>query len=75
MELNNDKTSIEYFNDYTRDFVRDVQVTFPEYSDLLGEYYSDILTEGYSGNNEKLEHCLMKREKSHNVWLQSCLTK
>ena len=31
--------------------------------------------EGYLVNNEKPEHCLMKREKSHNVWLQSCLTK
>lgn len=60
MELNNDKTSIEYFNDYTRDFVRDVQVTFPEYSDLLGEYYSDILTEESQNTDKHVKRFMRK---------------
>lgn len=62
MELNNDKTSIEYFNDYTRDFVRDVQTTFPEYKDLLGEYYEDILTEE-SNNTDKHVKRFMRKMK------------
>jgi len=60
MELNNDKTSIEYFNDYTRDFVRDVQETFPEYSDLLGEYYSDILTEESQNTDKHVKRFMRK---------------
>lgn len=60
MELNNDKTSIEYFNDYTRDFVRDVQETFPEYRDLLGEYYSDILTEESQNTDKHVKRFMRK---------------
>ena len=37
MEFNSENDHIEYFNDYTRDFVRDIQSTFPEYKDLLGD--------------------------------------
>ena len=62
MELNNDKTSIEYFNDYTRDFVRDVQSTFPEYAELLGEYYDDILTDE-SQNTDKHVKRFMRKMK------------
>jgi uncharacterized protein YdcH (DUF465 family) len=62
MELNNDKTSIEYFNDYTRDFVRDVQSTFPEYAELLGEYYEDILTDE-SQNTDKHVKRFMRKMK------------
>ena len=50
MEFNSEKTNIEYFNDYARDFVRDIQSTFPEYKDLLGEY-GDIYEE--SQNTDK----------------------
>ncbi len=60
MELNNDKTSIEYFNDYTRDFVRDIQETFPEYRDLLGEYYADILTEESQNTDKHVKRFMRK---------------
>jgi len=60
MELNNDKTSIEYFNDYTRDFVRDIQETFPEYRDLLGEYYTDILTEESQNTDKHVKRFMRK---------------
>ena len=60
MEFNNEKTSIEYFNDYTRDFVRDVQSTFPEYKDLLGEYYSDILTEESQNTDKHVKRFMRK---------------
>ena len=60
MEFNSEKTSIEYFNDYTRDFVRDVQSTFPEYKDLLGEYYSDILTEESQNTDKHVKRFMRK---------------
>ena len=60
MEFNSEKTSIEYFNDYTRDFVRDIQSTFPEYKDLLGEYYSDILTEESQNTDKHVKRFMRK---------------
>ena len=60
MEFNNEKTSIEYFNDYTRDFVRDIQSTFPEYADLLGEYYSDILTDESQNTDKHVKRFMRK---------------
>ena len=67
MEFNSEKTSIEYFNDYTRDFVRDVQSTFPEYKDLLGEYYSDILTEESQNTDKHVKRFMrkMREFKTH----------
>ena len=64
MEFNNEKTSIEYFNDYTRDFVRDVQSTFPEYKDLLGEYYSDILTEESQNTDKHVKRFMRKMRET-----------
>ena len=70
MEFNSEKTSIEYFNDYTRDFVRDVQSTFPEYTDLLGEYYSDILTEE-SQNTDKHVKRFMRKMREFKTQISS----
>jgi hypothetical protein len=70
MEFNSEKTSIEYFNDYTRDFVRDVQSTFPEYKDLLGEYYSDILTEE-SQNTDKHVKRFMRKMREFKTQISS----
>ena len=61
---------IEYFNDYTRDFVRDVQSTFPEYTDLLGEYYSDILTEE-SQNTDKHVKRFMRKMREFKTQISS----
>ena len=63
MELNNEKTSIQYFNDYLRAFVQDVQVTFPEYKELLGGYYEDILSEE-SHNTDKHVKRFMRKMSS-----------
>ena len=70
MEFNSEKTSIEYFNDYTRDFVRDIQSTFPEYNDLLGEYYSDILTEE-SQNTDKHVKRFMRKMREFKTQISS----
>ena len=70
MEFNSEKTSIEYFNDYTRDFVRDIQSTFPEYKDLLGEYYSDILTEE-SQNTDKHVKRFMRKMREFKTQISS----
>ena len=60
MELNNEKTSIQYFNDYLRAFVKDIQSTFPEYNDLLGEYYSDILAEESHNTDKHVKRFMRK---------------
>ena len=60
MEFNNEKTSIEYFNDYTRDFVRDIQTTFPEYKDLLQDYYLDILTDESQNTDKHVKRFMRK---------------
>ncbi len=60
MDFNKEKTSIEYFNDYTRDFVRDIQVTFPEYKELLGDYYQDILVEESQNTDKHVKRFMRK---------------
>ncbi len=60
MEFNNEKTSIEYFNDYTRDFVRDIQTTFPEYKELLQDYYQDILTDESQNTDKHVKRFMRK---------------
>ena len=60
MELNNEKTSIQYFNDYLRAFVQDIQSTFPEYNDLLGDYYSDILAEESHNTDKHVKRFMRK---------------
>ena len=67
MEFNNEKTSIEYFNDYTRDFVRDIQTTFPEYKDFRITT-SDILTDESQNTDKHVKRFMRKmlnlRQKS-----------
>ena len=60
MELNNEKTSIQYFNDYLRAFVQDVQVTFPEYKELLQDYYSEILAEESHNTDKHVKRFMRK---------------
>jgi hypothetical protein len=60
MELNNDKTSIQYFNDYLRAFVQDIQASFPEYKDLLGDYYEDILSEESHNTDKHVKRFMRK---------------
>jgi hypothetical protein len=60
MELNNDKTSIQYFNDYLRSFVQDIQASFPEYTDLLGDYYEDILSEESHNTDKHVKRFMRK---------------
>ena len=57
-----EKTSIEYFNDQLKYFVKDIYNTFPEYKEVLVDYYSEIL-ENDSCNSDKYVKRYMRKTR------------
>ena len=38
-----EKNDIEYFNEYMKTFVLEIKETFPEFNEIIGGYYTDLL--------------------------------
>ena len=58
------KTNIEYFNNYFQTFVNNIISTFPEYKDILENYYEELLTNDVC-NNDKYVKRFMVKLKDH----------
>ena len=59
-----EKTNIEYFNYYQKLFVNSIKDTFPEYKDVLTEYYSDLIN-NETCNDDKYVKRFMKKMKEY----------
>jgi hypothetical protein len=57
-------TNIEYFNSYLKMFVNSIINTFPEYKEILSDYYKELL-ENDSNNNDKYVKRFVKKMKVH----------
>lgn len=57
-------TNIEYFNSYLKMFVNSIINTFPEYKEILSDYYNELL-ESDSNNNDKYVKRFVKKMKGH----------
>jgi hypothetical protein len=57
-------TNIEYFNSYLKMFVNNIISTFPEYREILSEYYKELL-ENDKDNNDKYVKRFVKKLKEH----------
>ena len=55
-----DKTNIEYFNNHYRSFVNDIITTFPEFKELVKEYYGEFLTVGDSNDDKHVKRFMRK---------------
>ena len=42
-ETNNSKTNIEYFNEYMKMFVSEIRTIFPEFNEIIDDYYKELL--------------------------------
>ena len=58
------QTNIEYFNSTLKLFVTNINKLYPEYSDILNEYYNDIL-ENDSCNDDKYVKRFMRKFTEH----------
>lgn len=57
-----ENTNIEYFNSQLKKFVNDISTTFPEYNDVLNNYYSDLLNNDIC-NEDKYVKRFMRKTK------------
>ena len=55
-----DKTNIEYFNNHYRSFVNDIVTTFPEFKEVVTEYYGEFLTTGDSNDDKHVKRFMRK---------------
>ena len=65
-----EKTNIEYFNYYLGLFVANIFDVFPEYADILKEYYSEVL-ESDACNNDKYVKRFMNKLKDYKSQISS----
>ena len=57
-------TNIEHFNNYLKLFINNIITTFPEYKDILENYYDDLL-ENEKCKNDKYIKRYMTKMKEH----------
>lgn len=55
-----DKTNIEYFNNSYRSFIKDILSTFPEFKEVITEYYVDFLESGDSNDDKHVKRFMRK---------------
>ena len=55
-----EKTNIEYFNNSYRSFINDILSTFPEFKEVVTEYYGDFLESGDSNDDKHVKRFMRK---------------
>lgn len=55
-----EKTNIEYFNNSYRSFINDILSTFPEFKEVVTEYYGDFLQSGDSNDDKHVKRFMRK---------------
>ena len=54
------KTNIEYFNNHFKTFVNNIISTFPEYKEVLENYYDDLLEQTVCNNDKYVKRFMIK---------------
>ena len=54
------KTNIEYFNNHFKTFVNNIISTFPEYKEVLENYYDDLLEQDICNNDKYVKRFMIK---------------
>ena len=54
------KTNIEYFNNHFKTFVNNIISTFPEYKEVLENYYDDLLDQEVCNNDKYVKRFMIK---------------
>jgi hypothetical protein len=54
------KTNIEYFNNHFKTFVNNIISTFPEYKEVLENYYDDLLEQEVCNNDKYVKRFMIK---------------
>ena len=55
-----EKTNIEYFNNSYSSFINDILSTFPEFKEVVTEYYGDFLVSGDSNEDKHVKRFMRK---------------
>ena len=58
--MTNEKTNIEYFNEYMKLFVTEIRDTFPEFNEIIDGYYSELLTSETSNDDKYVKRFMRK---------------
>lgn len=64
--MSSDKTNIEYFNEYMKHFVGEIRGIFPEFNEIIDDYYSDLLS-SETCNDDKYVKRFMRKMKDFKV--------
>jgi hypothetical protein len=55
-----EKTNIEYFNNSYRSFINDILTTFPEFKEVVTDYYGEFLESGDSNDDKHVKRFMRK---------------
>tara|TARA_Y100000590_G_scaffold384433_2_gene455817 strand:+ start:793 stop:1713 length:921 start_codon:yes stop_codon:yes gene_type:complete len=55
-----DRTNIEHFNEYFKCFVLDIKTSYPEYSELIDNYYSNLLEADVCNDDKYVKRFMVK---------------
>ena len=54
-------TNIEYFNNYLKMFVNSIKETFPEYNEVLDNYYENLLNNEQCNEDKHVKRLMQKK--------------
>ena len=69
-ETNSSKTNIEYFNEYMKMFVSEIRTIFPEFNEIIDDYYKELL-ESDTCNDDKYVKRFMRKLKDFKVQISN----
>ena len=68
--MSSDKTNIEYFNEYMKMFVSEIRNIFPEFNEIIDDYYKELL-ESDTCNDDKYVKRFMRKLKDFKVQISN----